>query len=437
MGGFTWRPALLSQRCDTLPSLSRAIPLSLTGRTGPFTDVFGKPNDPMSRQASLVTEPRNQTDDPASPVERFGADQPLSLDAGTSLAPWQIAYQTYGDLNPDRSNAVLVCHALTGDQHVANRHPVTGKPGWWETMVGPGRPIDTDRFFVICANVVGGCMGTTGPASTNPATGRPWSIEFPLVTIRDMVRAQAALVDRLGIDSLFCVAGGSMGGMQVLEWAASYPDRVFAALPIAAASRHSAQNIAFHEVGRQAVMADPDWRAGRYLEHGTRPAKGLAVARMGAHITYLSEMALHRKFGRRFQDRDAFTFSFDAEFQIESYLRHQGLSFVERFDANSYLYVTRAMDYFDLAAEHDGMLARAFRGTKTRFCVISFTSDWLFPTSDSRALVHALNAAGASVGFVEIDSDKGHDAFLLDEPELFAAVRGFIDSAARARGIER
>jgi homoserine O-acetyltransferase len=318
---------------------------------------------------------------------------------------------------------------------VASPNPVTGKPGWWETMVGPGRPLDTNRFFVICANVIGGCMGTTGPASTNQATGRPWALDFPVVTIRDMVRAQAALVDRLGIDTLFAVAGGSMGGMQVLQWAASYPERVFAALPIATAARHSAQNIAFHEVGRQAVLADPDWRRGRYLEAGVRPSKGLAVARMGAHITYLSEVALHRKFGRSLQDRDAPTFSFDADFQIESYLRHQGMAFVERFDANSYLYVTRAMDYFDLAAEHGDVLANAFRGSKTRFCVISFTSDWLFPTSDSRALVHALNAGGASVGFVEIESDKGHDAFLLEEPEMFAAARGFIDAAARARGL--
>jgi homoserine O-acetyltransferase len=396
--------------------------------------MFGKPNDPMSH-AALFAEPRSQADEPSSPVARFGAGEPLAMDAGLSLAPWQIAYQTYGELDRDRSNAVLICHALTGDQHVANVHPVTGKPGWWDTMVGSGRPIDTDRFFVVCANVIGGCMGTTGPASTNPATQRPYALDFPVVTVRDMVRAQAALVDRLGIESLFCVLGGSMGGMQVLQWAATYPDRVFAAMPIAAAARHSAQNIAFHEVGRQAVMADPDWRRGRYLEEGTRPSKGLAVARMGAHITYLSELALHRKFGRSFQDRTAPTFSFDADFQIESYLRHQGMSFVERFDANSYLYVTRAMDYFDLAAEHGDVLANAFRGTRTRFAVISFTSDWLFPTADSRAIVHALNAAAASVGFVEIESDKGHDAFLLDEPEMLAAARGFIDAAARARGI--
>jgi homoserine O-acetyltransferase len=288
---------------------------------------------------------------------------------------------------------------------------------------------------VICANVVGGCMGTTGPASGNPDSGRPWALDFPVVTIRDMVRAQKMLIDRLGIPSLFCVVGGSMGGMQVLQWAASYPDRVFAAMPIATGARHSAQNIAFHEVGRQAVMADPDWRRGRYLDEGVRPRKGLAVARMGAHITYLSEGALHRKFGRTLQDRDAPTFTFDADFQIESYLRYQGISFVERFDPNSYLYVTRAMDYFDLSADYGGTLANAFRGSPTRFCVISFTSDWLFPTRDSRAIVHALNAGGAQVGFVEIESDKGHDAFLLEEPEMFAAARGFLDAAASARGI--
>ncbi|HVY57970.1 MAG TPA: homoserine O-acetyltransferase [Xanthobacteraceae bacterium] len=376
-----------------------------------------------------------QAEHPESLLVRFGPDKPLRLDAGVALSPFQIAYQTYGTLNPARSNAVLVCHALTGDQHVANVHPITGKPGWWETMVGPGRPIDTERYFVICANVVGGCMGSTGPSSVRPDTAKPWGLDFPVITIRDMVRAQAMLLDELGIDSLFAVAGGSMGGMQVLQWAASYPDRVFAALPIATATRHSAQNIAFHEVGRQAVMADPEWRQGRYLVEGTNPRRGLAVARMGAHITYLSDAALHRKFGRKFQDRSNPTFSFDADFEVESYLRHQGITFVERFDANSYLYLTRAMDYFDLAADHDGVLANAFKGTQTRFCVISFTSDWLFPTSDSRAIVRALNAGGARVSFAEIETDKGHDAFLLEEPELFAIVRGFLDSAGEARGL--
>ncbi|MFG1431376.1 homoserine O-acetyltransferase [Xanthobacter sp. V2C-8] len=378
---------------------------------------------------------RQEADEPHSPVARFGPAQPLRLDAGVLLPGLQIAYQTYGEPNAARTNAVLVCHALTGDQHAASLNPVTGKPGWWETMVGPGRPIDTDRFYVICANVLGGCMGTTGPSSTNPATGAPYGLDMPLVTIRDMVNAQAMLLDHLGIEKLLCVAGGSMGGMQVLQWAASYPERVFSALPIATAARHSAQNIAFHEVGRQAVMADPDWRGGRYLAEGVTPQRGLAVARMAAHITYMSDQALHRKFGRRLQDRAMPTFGFDADFQVESYLRHQGEAFVQRFDANSYLYVTRAMDYFDLAADYDGVLAHAFKGSKTRFCLVSFTSDWLFPTEDSRTIVHALNASGASVSFAEIESDKGHDAFLLDEPELSAIAHGFLDSAARAFGL--
>jgi homoserine O-acetyltransferase len=387
----------------------------------------------VSQRASVL----NEADAPHSHVAHFRASTPLAMDCGIDFAPFSIAYQTYGVLNPERTNAILVCHALTGDQHVANMHPVTGKPGWWETMVGPGRPIDTDRFFVICSNVLGGCMGTTGPASLNPETGKPYGLDMPVVTIRDMVRAQAMLLDQLGIGQLFCVVGGSMGGMQVLQWAASYPDRVFAAIPIAAAARHSSQNIAFHEVGRQAVMADPNWCGGRYLEKGVKPEKGLAVARMAAHITYMSDDSLHRKFGRKLQDRAAPTFSFDADFQIESYLRYQGSTFVERFDANSYLYVTRAMDYFDLAADYNGVLANAFKGSTSRFCVVSFTSDWLFPTSESRSIVHALNAGGASVSFVEIDTNKGHDAFLLDVPELFSTTRGFIDAAAKARGIER
>ncbi len=378
---------------------------------------------------------RREADEPRSEVVRFDADKPLQLDAGVDLAPFQIAYKTYGQLNAARTNAILVCHALSGDQYVIGTHPATGKPGWWEMMVGPGKPIDTDRFFVICPNVVGGCMGTTGPASRNPANGEPYGLSFPVVTIRDMVRSQAMLLDHLGIETLLCVTGGSMGGMQVLQWATSYPERVFSALPLATAARHSAQNIAFHEVGRQAIMADPDWCSGRYLLEGTSPRRGLAVARMAAHITYLSDAALHRKFGRNLQDRPAHSFSFDADFQVESYLRYQGSSFVERFDANSYLYITRAMDYFDLAADFGGSLANAFRGARTRFCVVSFTSDWLFPTSDARQIVHALNAAGASVSFAEIESDKGHDAFLLDEPELFAITRGFVDAAARARGL--
>ena len=410
-------------------------------KSGMKNKMTGMTNDATPHegafQDALLADPLIEVDRPTSLVVRFGRDQALPLDCGVTLDEWQIAYMTYGTLNAEKSNAVLICHALTGDQHVASRNPVTGKGGWWSNLIGPGKPIDTDRFFVICSNVIGGCLGTTGPASTNPATSKPWGLDFPGITIRDMVRVQALLIDRLGIESLFMVAGGSMGGMQALQWVASYPDKVFSALPIATAAKHSAQNIAFHEVGRQAVMADPDWCGGSYIAHGTRPSKGLSVARMGAHITYLSESALHRKFGRNLQDRNAPTFSFDADFQVESYLRHQGVSFVERFDANSYLYVTRAMDYFDLAEDHGGVLAHAFRETKTRFCVISFTSDWLFPTSDSRAIVHALNAAAASVSFVEIESDKGHDAFLLHEPSFFATLNGFIGAAARARGIAK
>jgi homoserine O-acetyltransferase/O-succinyltransferase len=360
----------------------------------------------------------------------FGPDKPLTLDCGKTLSPLTVAYMTYGSLNVDRSNTVLICHALTLDQFVASASPITGKPGWWEMMVGPGKPIDTDRFFVICANVVGGCMGTTGPADICPATGKPYGLDFPLVTIRDMVRAQAMLLDALGIEKVMCVTGGSMGGMQVLQWAADYPDRVVSAVPIACAARHSAQNIAFHEVGRQAIMADPDWKGGTYQLHGTQPGKGLAVARMAAHITYLSETALQRKFGRNLQNREHVSFGFGPDFQIESYLRHQGMTFVDRFDANSYLYITRAMDYFDLAAEHDGKLAEAFRGSKTRFCIISFTSDWLFPTVENKRVAHALNATAATVSFVEIQTDRGHDAFLLDEPEMFATVRGFLNSVA-------
>jgi homoserine O-acetyltransferase len=375
---------------------------------------------------------------PSSPSVTFRSpDAGLTLDCGQILRPFTIAYQTYGRLNAAKSNAILICHALTGDQHVANPNPVTGKPGWWEIIIGRGKPIDTDRYFVICSNILGGCLGSTGPASINPETSRPYGLDFPVITISDMVDAQARLIDHLGVDQLLCVLGGSMGGMQVLDWASRYTERCFAALPIATAARHSSQNIAFHELGRQAVMADPDWMGGTYLEQDTVPRRGLAVARMAAHITYLSEEALQRKFGRNLQNRSERSFSFSADFQVESYLRHQGSTFVERFDANSYLYITRAMDYFDLTAEHDGILANAFRGTKTRFCVVSFTSDWLFPTKEAKQLVQALNAVAANVSFVEIESDKGHDAFLLDEPELFATIRGFLGAAADRRGVAR
>ncbi len=377
--------------------------------------------------------PTDEANDPTSPFVTF--DDGLALESGQMLQPVRIAYQTYGELNAEKSNAVLICHALTGDQHCANVHPKTGKPGWWELLVGPGRPIDTRRFFVICPNIIGGCMGSSGPASIDPATDQPYGLSFPVVTIRDMVEAQVRLIDHFGIDQLFAVVGGSMGGMQVLEWAAHHGERVFAAVPIATAAWHSPQNIAFHEVGRQSVMADPDWCHGNYLMEDKIPRRGLAVARMAAHITYLSEEALQTKFGRSFQDRADRSFSFDADFQVESYLRYQGSTFVDRFDANSYLYITRAMDYFDLAARYDDILANAFRGTKTRFCVVSFTSDWLYPTRESKEIVQALNAVAANVSFVEIESDKGHDAFLVNEPEFFDTVGGFIGAAAKRRGI--
>ena len=368
-------------------------------------------------------------------VWKFPVDQPLRLDSGGELAPLEVAYKTYGRLNADRSNAVFICHALTGDQHVASTHPVTGKPGWWTRVVGPGLPLDPTRHFIICSNVLGGCMGTTGPASINPATGEVWGLNFPVITIGDMVRAQAMLVEALGIETLFAVVGTSMGGMQVLQWAADYPDRMFSAICVAAAARHSAQNIAFHEVGRAAIMADPDWREGAYDRAGVRPEKGLAVARMAAHITYLSETALQRKFGRELQ-RDGLSWGFNADFQVESYLRHQGASFVDRFDANSYLYITRALDYFDLGDSYGGVLAEAFiRARAVRFCVLSFSSDWLYPTAESRDVVRALNAAGCRASFAEITTDKGHDAIFLDEPALDSALRGFLASAAERRGL--
>jgi homoserine O-acetyltransferase/O-succinyltransferase len=367
--------------------------------------------------------------------QRFGLNRrvrlegPLRLDSGVSFGPVDIAYETYGTLDADGGNAVLICHALTLDQHVASPHPVTGKEGWWTRMVGQGKPIDPARHFIVCANVLGSCMGSSGPASVDPASDAPYAMRFPVITIRDMVRAQAMLLDHLGVERLLSVVGGSMGGMQVLEWAATYPARVRSAVVIASAARHSAQNIAFHEVGRQAIMADPKWRGGDYYAAKDPPAAGLAVARMAAHITYLSEEGLTEKFGRRLQGRDALSYGFDADFQIESYLRHQGIRFVERFDANSYLYITRAMDYFDLAEAHGGNLASAFQGATARFCVVSFTSDWLYPTPESRRIVHALNAANAHVSFVEIESSLGHDAFLLDVPELNRVVDGFLRAA--------
>ena len=375
------------------------------------------------------------TDDDSTLFAEFSRDEPLALDCGETLAPWRIAYRTYGTLNREKSNAILICHALTGDQHCADRHPTLDRPGWWHHMVGDGKPFDTSRYFVVCPNVLGSCMGTTGPASGRPDGLGRYGLGFPLITIPDMVRAQKMLIDRLGIESLFCVAGGSMGGMQVLEWASQYPQSVFSAIPVSTSWRHSAQNIAFHEVGRQAVMADPEWSDGDYVSRRKLPTKGLAVARMAAHITYLSEAGLHRKFGRSLQEGCDVSYGFGKDFQVESYLNHQGSKFVDRFDANSYLYLTRAMDYFDLAKRHGGVLSEAFRDSSVRLCVISFSSDWLFPTAESRELVRAVNAAGADASFAEIESDKGHDGFLLDEPEFRDTVSGFLESSARRRGL--
>jgi homoserine O-acetyltransferase len=362
-------------------------------------------------------------------------DDGLMLDCGRHLKTLTVAYRTYGTLNAAKSNAILVCHALTGDQYVAEPHPLTGKSGWWANITGPGLPIDTAKYFVICANVLGGCMGSTGPRSPHEERpAEPWGTEFPPVTIQDMVRAQNRLVERLGIERLFAVIGGSMGGMQTLAWAALYPEKVFCAVPVAAAAYHSAQNIAFHEIGRQAIAADPFFYAGRYWAEGVTPARGLAVARMTAHITYVSEAALTRKFGRRLQTATDLTLLGD-RFEVESYLEHQGSSFVRRFDANSYLTITRAMDLFDLAAEHDGQLSAAFANTKTRFLLISFSSDWLFPTAQSRAIARALNHVAANVSFLEVVSDKGHDAFLLEEPDFHKTLAGFLAGCAEHAGL--
>ncbi|VAV90265.1 Homoserine O-acetyltransferase [hydrothermal vent metagenome] len=375
-------------------------------------------------------------EDGRADVVTLGRDAPLRLDSGEEISAFDVAYKSWGRLNKDRSNVVLVCHALTGDHYVRGISPITGKRGWWENMVGPGKPVDTDRYFVLCINVLGSCAGTVGPASVNPATGKPYGLDFPVITIGDMVRAQAMLLDHLKIETLFSVIGGSMGGMQALQWAADYPDRVKTAIAIATTWRHSAQNIAFHEVGRQAIMADANWKGGRYLDQKEQPHAGLAVARMAAHITYMSESGLTSRFGRNLQDRDKLAFGFDADFQIESYLRHQGISFVDRFDANSYLYITRAMDYYDLSADHDGVLAKAFQDTKTRFCVLSFTSDWLYTTEESRHIARSLNAIGARVSFADIDMDKGHDSFLLDCAEMDGIVCGFLNSEAEMMEVQ-
>ncbi len=369
-------------------------------------------------------------------IVTLGRDAPLTLECGVPISNFPLAYQTYGTLNAKRNNAILVCHALTGDQYVTGIHPVTGKPGWWDRMIGPGKPIDTNRFFVICSNVIGSCMGSFGPKEIDPATGKAWGLNFPFITVSDMVRVQALLVDYLGIEKLFAVIGGSMGGMQVLEWATRFPERLFAAAPIATATRQSAQNIAFHEIGRQAIMADPDWCDGDYLAQRKYPHKGLAVARMAAHVTYVSQSMLQEKFGRNLQDREEYTYGFDADFSVESYLRHQGVSFVERFDPNSYLYLTRAASYFDLSQGGRARLTDVFAGTKVRFCVVSFSSDWLYASVESRNLVRALNAVAANVSFTEINTDKGHDSFLLDVPEFDAVMTGFLHGSAAMYGVD-
>ena len=362
-------------------------------------------------------------------IKKLIVKDKLKLDCGQTISDFPIAYETYGKLNSKKSNAILVFHALTGDQFATDINPITKKDGWWKYALGPGKAIDTEKYFVICANVLGGCMGSFGPNSVNPKTGKIYEIDFPVITINDMINAQYFLIKHFEIEKLFCVTGGSMGGMQVLQFVANYPNLSQIAVPIACTSNHSAQNIALNELGRQAIMADANWQNGKYEGTNESPNKGLSVARMAAHITYLSKDALQEKFGRKLQERDELKFSFDADFQIESYLRHQGSVFVDRFDANSYLYITRAMDYFDLIKQFNGNLSNAFQNTKTKFFVISFTSDWLYPTQENKDIVIALNAIGANVGFVEIESDKGHDSFLLDVPDFLKALKNFLDKS--------
>ena len=356
-------------------------------------------------------------------------EKPLKLDCGRTISKFPLAYETYGKLNENKDNAILVFHALTGDQFVTGTNPITKKDGWWSYAVGPKKSIDTDKYFVICANVIGGCMGSFGPSHENPETKKIYGTDFPVITINDMVNAQVNLLDFFNIKKLFSVVGGSMGGMQVLQFVSNFPDKAKTAVPIACTSSHSAQNIAFNELGRQAITADHNWMDGKYNSKSTLPDKGLAVARMAAHITYLSKKGLQEKFGRKLQERDDLKFGFDADFQIESYLRYQGSVFVDRFDANSYLFITRAMDYFDLVKQFDGNLSNAFKKTQTKFFIMSFTSDWLYPTQENKDIVIALNAIGANVGFVEIESDKGHDSFLLEVPDFLNALKNFLDKS--------
>ena len=355
-------------------------------------------------------------------------EKTLKLDCGKEISNFPLAYETYGNLNEKKDNAILIFHALTGDQYASGINPITKKEGWWNYAVGPGKSFDTDKFFVICANVIGGCMGSYGPGTIDPLTNKPIGTNFPVITINDMVNAQYNLLDYLKIEKLFAVAGGSMGGMQVLQFVSNFPNKARVALPIACTASHSAQNIAFNELGRQAIMSDSNWKEGLYEEKSTNPDKGLAVARMAAHITYLSKQGLQEKFGRNLQERSDLKFGFDADFQIESYLRYQGSVFVDRFDANCYLYITRAMDYFDLTQQYGGNLSKAFKDTKTKFFIISFTSDWLYPTSENKDIVIALNAIGADVGFLEIKTDKGHDSFLLNVPDFLSTIKNYLNT---------
>ena len=355
--------------------------------------------------------------------------KPLTLDCGRVISDFPIAYETYGKLNERKDNAILIFHALTGDQFVTGKNPVTDKDGWWAYAVGSEKAINTDKYFIICANVIGGCMGSFGPSHIDPETNKAFGTKCPVITMNDMVNAQVNLLDHFKINQLFSVIGGSMGGMQVLQFVSNFPDKAKTAIPIACTSSHSAQNIAFNELGRQSIMADSDRKGGNYQNQNLNPGKGLSVARMAAHITYLSKKGLENKFGRKLQERDDLKFGFDADFQIESYLRHQGSVFVDRFDANSYLYITRAMDYFDLPRKFGGNLSKAFEKTKTKFFIISFTSDWLYPTQENKDIVIALNSIGADVGFAEIESDKGHDSFLLDVPDFLNVLKNFVDKS--------
>ena len=361
-------------------------------------------------------------------IKKIIVSKPLKLDCGKTINDFPLAYETYGTLNENKDNAILVFHALTGDQFVTGTNPVTNKEGWWVTAVGPGKAIDTNKYFVICANVIGGCMGSWGPSNNNKETNQPYGLDFPVITIKDIVKAQESLLDYLGIKKLLCATGGSMGGMQLLQFCATFPDKTFSAIPIACSASHSAQNIALNELARQAIMADPVWNGGKYFLKNTQPKNGLAVARMVGHISYLSDQGMQEKFGRKLQEKADYEFSFNADFQVESYLRHQGNTFVERFDANSILYITRAMDYFDLSKQFKGGLVEAFKKQKTKFLVISFSSDWLYKTKENKDIVIALNASGADVSYSEIVTDKGHDSFLVDEPEFLKTLKGFIDS---------